>query len=166
MALAGFFGHRALARRHEAVVLAALGRRFLIHEAELPSPGSWRAIEGMTVPGSPARLAAKTAASPQAALQPLVHVVLKSVRVRLGDVQITQSDPLTLHAQVIIQRQFSPAGYNQLDANGTFQFTGASTPRLLAVQLTTNRSMPTGGPDAFNLNLWNLVPAGPLPHGS
>jgi hypothetical protein len=164
--VAGVFSYRALAQQHQTTQLASLSQQYMVNAAELPAAGAWQSIRAITVPGSQARSFAQALSAAQQKTQALVHVTLSGVRVQLKSAAIISRNPLTLQAQVVIQRRFRPKGANQLDAGGTFQFANGPIPRLVEVNLTTNRSSSSTGPDGFNLNLWNMVPAGPLPHGS
>lgn len=166
LVVAGFYSYRAVARHHQTVQLAGLSQQYLKNEAKLPARSAWRVIDTITVPGTQARVLASTLAAEQGQVGRLLHITLTTVRVRLAQAAVTSRNPLTLAAKVAIVRRYRPKGSTQWNASGLFQFAGGTVPHLVKVTLTTNRSSSPTGPDTFNLNLWNMVPAGPLPHGS
>ncbi|PSR21572.1 MAG: hypothetical protein C7B45_10195 [Sulfobacillus acidophilus] len=158
--VAGILGwqlYHRLARHQETLVLTNLCRTYLVDAAELPSPAASASIKRITVPFSQAILSAQSLADSST---PNPHI--RQARVHVSSLTFSGSRPLVVHASVVVSRIFSPHGTSHVSETATFWVTQG---KIEIVRFNTNESNSSQGPDAFNLNLWNQVPAAPLPHG-
>ncbi|MCY0899134.1 MAG: hypothetical protein OWU33_09410 [Firmicutes bacterium] len=159
-----FVGARITALHAAAVQQdSAICRAYLTNAAELPHPQALKHLEVMTVPGSQARLLSHWLAAEEGPLSPSFYVT--SAHVVLSHVQLHGSGSVTLHAEATVTRHFYPRGSNQVEFYVNCLIQSAPTPKVEGVTVNTNPITTNSSPDAFNLNLWNLLPAAPTPHG-
>lgn len=162
----GFFVHKNVIHGQQQDTLTAVCQAYLVHEAELPNTNAIDHIRAITVPGSQARLAAAAFSQQVRAAMTVTQLTVVRAQVRLSHVTFSSGAPVRVQADVVVTRQFSPSGHSQTIATGNFLLTSLTHPRLEKVSLNTDPTHSALEPGAFNLNLWNLIPAGPLPHGS
>jgi hypothetical protein len=153
----GYQIHYRLIHHQETLALSSLCRTYLIDAAELPAPTALANIRRITVPFSQAVLSAQSLAHAAGS-----DLRVRNARVRVSALTFSGSHPLIMHASVVVSRIFSPRGTSRVNETTTFWVVDG---KIEAVRFNTNVSSSSEGPDAFNLNLWNQVPAAPLPHG-
>lgn len=165
LSVVGFFGHRAVVHRQQLRAMTSLCRTYLVNEAELPRPQALKRLAALTVPGSQAILTPDWIAAQDRQGQSTTKVRVIRVKAKLSDVTVKSGHPSMLRAKITLYRQFAPKGHNLVTATGTFWISQKPL-RLERAAVNTDQTNSALGPDNFDLNLWNLAPAGPLPHGS
>lgn len=154
-----------IAHRHEARNLEALCQDYLRAESQLPDPTASAVLRHITVPSTQAaRLTGWLAQQDQSALKNAPFHIERST-VTLSHVQISGTDPIILTGKATVTRWFAPQGRTQVSGSVNFWITPTHQPKIEAFSLNTNPTSTPETPDHFTLNLWNLTPAAPTPHG-
>ena len=152
---------------HRAELQAsALCSQYLTDSIRLPNPSAYANLRAISLKGTQAQIAplqiAQEGATPNTA-----HALRVSwAKVKISHLALTGTAPAVLQATVTIQRHFHPSGQNVETATATFWLVNQNGLKVEAATFNTSQNLNSDGPDSFDLNLWNTVPAGPLPHGN
>ncbi|MCL5116210.1 MAG: hypothetical protein M1272_03565 [Firmicutes bacterium] len=165
LAVVGFGAQHLWVRHLNERSYTALCRAFLEAEASLPSPSAVSAIKRLTAPGTEANLLAGWLKEQDQVAEQASGIQPAGAFAALSQVTYSGSKPIVLSAKFTVRRRFRPRGSNVITGRASFWINPGPHPTIEALSINTNPPNNTKNPDAFNLNLWNLVPAAPLPHG-
>lgn len=158
--------HHEIFQRHQVQALSKLGASYLRWEAELPSHQADMALQKITAPGTEAARLSAWILQQDRTVQSSADISSIQANVSLRDVTISGSNPVILSAQFSLSRHFYPKGQNSETGLVSFWISQGVDPVIEAVSFNTDQIQTTTSKDSFDLNIWNLIPAAPLPHGN
>lgn len=158
---------KAIQSRHaKAEALSTLCQRFLVAEATLPQTRSEAILKTLTSSGGQASLLITWLQRQDQKAVATQHFIPTHDAVALSQVHIKGGSPTVLSAHFSITRYFSPRGSNTSVGTVTFWINAHDHHLAVeAVSFNTDPIQTPNTPDSFNLNIWHLIPAAPLPHG-
>ncbi|MCY0879643.1 MAG: hypothetical protein OWU84_11970 [Firmicutes bacterium] len=156
-------GHVEAVRAAEMREDTRLCTAYLRATAELPRAAALAQLNELTAPGTQARRLGHWLASEETPIDASLRVT--RAHVALSEVQLHGFGSVTLHAEATVTRHFYPHGVSQVEFFVNCHIQSTPKPTIDSISVNTNPITTNSSPDPFTLNLWNLYPAAPTPHG-